>query len=90
MTPEEFIKGCTLGCSNEMATVKQTDGSEITEHHEWVTPDQALVAVGMAREELIEEARQWILTHTFMFDTVIQIDLYIEQFVNAMKKGEKV
>ena len=43
MTAEQFIKDYTNHCSNEL-----TDGG----FHEWLTPEQALRAVELARENL--------------------------------------
>ena len=42
MTPEEYIKAYTRGCSNELV-----GGG----YHEWLTPENALAAVELAREE---------------------------------------
>lgn len=49
---EKFIEDCTRNCSNE--TTKY--GSYDHTYHEWLTPDQALRAVEIAREEVIERA----------------------------------
>lgn len=43
MTPEEYIKAYTRGCSNELV-----GGG----YHEWLTPENALAAVESAREEI--------------------------------------
>ena len=43
MTAEEYIKAYTRGCSNELV-----GGG----YHEWVTPENALAAVELAREEM--------------------------------------
>lgn len=42
MTPEEYIKAYTRGCSNELV---------YGGYHEWLTPENALAAVELAREE---------------------------------------
>ena len=42
MTAEEYIKAYTRGCSNELV-----GGG----YHEWLTPENALAAVELAREE---------------------------------------
>jgi hypothetical protein len=54
MTPEEFIRDCTRGCSNELCSVEDRYGKEVRSYHEWLTPEQALRAVEMAREEVKE------------------------------------
>lgn len=51
---KQFIKDYTSGCSNEL-----TDGV----YHEWLTPEQALAAVEIAREELIDKACEWLREH---------------------------
>jgi hypothetical protein len=47
MTAEEYIKAYTRGCSNELAW-----GG----YHEWLTPENALAAVELAREEMKKDA----------------------------------
>lgn len=47
MTPEEYIKAYTRGCSNELI-----GGG----YHEWLTPENALAAVELAREEMMKDA----------------------------------
>jgi len=56
----QFIKDCTRGCSNETTPVGSFDHT----YHEWLTPEQALAAVEIAREELIEKVCEWL--HGFM------------------------
>ena len=51
MTPEQFIKDYTFHCSNEL-----DDGG----FHEWLTPEQALRAVEIARKETIDKAWEYI------------------------------
>lgn len=64
MKAEQFIKDYTNHCSNE--TVFE-DGSGSHLYEPWMTPDQALRAVEIAREELIEKAQDWI-ADTFKYD----------------------
>ena len=47
MTPKEYIKSYTRGCSNELV-----GGG----YHEWLTPENALAAVELAREEMKKDA----------------------------------
>lgn len=47
---EQFIKDCTNVCSNETTSFGSYDHT----YHEWLTPEQALRAVEIAREEMIE------------------------------------
>lgn len=59
---EKFIQDCTRNCSNE--TTKY--GSYDHTYQEWLTPDQALRAVEIAREETLLEVATWI-NDTFIF-----------------------
>lgn len=54
MTPEEFIKRQTRNCSNELCAVEDKYGKKVISYHEWLTPENALTAVELAREELKE------------------------------------
>ena len=51
---KQFIKDYTSGCSNEL-----TNGV----YHEWLTPEQALAAVEIAKEEVINKACEWLREH---------------------------
>lgn len=52
MTAEEYIKAYTRGNSNELA---------YGGYHEWLTPENALAAVELAREELVKDAIEgWV------------------------------
>lgn len=64
MKAEQFIKDYTNHCSNEMVF---EDGSGSHLYEPWITPDQALRAVEIAREEMIEKAQDWI-ADTFKYD----------------------
>ena len=44
MKAEEYIKAYTRGCSNELV---------YGGYHEWLTPENALAAVELAREEIM-------------------------------------
>ena len=49
MTPEEYIKAYTRGRSNELV-----GGG----YHEWLTPENALAAVELAREGMVKAVEQ--------------------------------
>ena len=52
MTAEEYIKAYTRGCSNELV---------YGGYHEWLTPENALAAVELAREEMVKDAIEgWV------------------------------
>ena len=82
---EKFIQDCTRGCSNELCAVEDRFGKKVISYHEWLTPDQALKAVEIAKEELLEKAVLWVKTHTFMFESLEEVELYKELFKQAMK-----
>ena len=56
---EEYIQEHTRNCSNTVAWSGMIDGSELR-YHEWLTPDQALKAVEIAREEVIERVVKFL------------------------------
>ena len=60
MTPEEFIKDYTNHCSNELCAVEDRYGKKVLSYREWLTPEQALRAVELAREEMIDKAYKYI------------------------------
>lgn len=47
MTPEEYIQAYTRGCSNELV---------YSGYHKWLTPENAIAAVELAREEMMKDA----------------------------------
>ena len=57
MKAEQFIKDYTNHCSNEMVF---EDGSGSHLYEPWLTPEQALRAVEIEREELIDKAFKYI------------------------------
>ena len=52
---EKFIKDCTRNCSNELIAFESRAGKEVISYNDWLTPDQARMAVEIAREEIIEK-----------------------------------
>ena len=54
---EKFIEDYTRNCSNEMTF---EDGSGSHNYAPWLTPDQALKAVEIAREEITERACEYL------------------------------
>lgn len=71
MTAEVFIKDCTRGCSNVLYYHNQnyTHGTDYAEdsgievtYSSWLTPEQALKAVELAREQTINKACEWLET----------------------------
>ena len=56
MKAEKLIKDYTKRCSNVLCAVEDKYGKKVISYHEWLTPDQALSAVKIAMEEVIEKA----------------------------------
>jgi hypothetical protein len=75
----QFIKDYTRGCSNETTPVGSFDHT----YHEWLTPEQALAAVEIAREELIDKACEWLLKNDSYSKPT---DYLVREFRKAMEK----
>lgn len=85
---EKFIKDYTRSCSNELCAVEDRYGKKVISYHEWLTPNQALAAVEIAREEIIDEVCAYLRDN---IDP--QLTIYHEQtwckrdeFINKLKK----
>ena len=66
MKAEQFIKDYTRNCSNEITTFDDSKPFCDTLYNPWLTPDQALSAVEIAREEIIEWLEDNIDDYLFM------------------------
>ena len=55
---EKFIQDCTKNCTNYTGVInkKTYDGYYVP----WLTPDQARMAVEIAKEEMIEKFYDWL------------------------------
>ena len=87
----QFIKDCTRGCSNELCAVEDRYGKKVISYHEWLTPEQALAAVEIARKELIERACEW-LSNVSIEDMIYKYDDFSTsekwyEFINDFKKA---
>ncbi len=87
MKAEKFIKDHTRNCSNELCAVEDIHGKKVISFYEWLTPEQALSAVAIAREEVIEKACKWIEMHTCVFQSVEEVDMFKDLFKKAMEEG---
>lgn len=56
MTPEQFIKDYTRTDSNELIAIEDIHGKKVISYHEWLTPEQALRAVELGRNNLWKSA----------------------------------
>lgn len=52
MTAEQFIKDYTRTDSNELIAIEDIHGKKVISYREWLTPEQALRAVELARQNL--------------------------------------
>lgn len=82
---EQYIKDYTRNCSNELSN---------GEYESWLTPDQALRAAEIAKEETIEKACKYINDHwdkLLVYDynqyggCVFNRKKTVEQFKKAME-----
>ena len=90
MTPEEYIKAYTRGCSNELV-----GGG----YHEWLTPENALAAVELARAEMqltwqdiqriVKIADQIVDEDRGKFMAMEDEDYYKEVLARYVKQSEK-
>ena len=90
MTPEEYIKAYTRGCSNELV---------YGGYHEWLTPENALAAVELAREEkqltwqdiqrIVKIADQIVDEDRGKFMAMEDEDYYKEVLDKYVKQSEK-
>ena len=93
---EKYISDYTKNCSNELCSVEDRYGKTIISYREWITPDQALRAAEIAREETIDKACEWIKEHSYDylefgeagFGADFHYPKMIEDFRKAMK-GEQ-
>lgn len=88
----QFIKDYTRGCSNELCAVEDRYGKKVISYREWLTPEQALAAVEIAKEEQIDKACEWLKSYrqdtpdgTGYIPGIIN-DETIEDFKKAMEK----
>lgn len=56
MTAEQFIKDYTRTDSNELIAIEDIHGKKVISYHEWLTPEQALMAVELGRNNLWKPA----------------------------------
>lgn len=83
---EKFISDCTRNCSNELDSFQTKTGAWVDTYHEWLTPDDALSAVAIAREEIYE----WLLNHNDYITTNGNITSYnMEKLVEDLKQTMK-
>lgn len=89
---EKFIREHTRNCSNELCAVEDRFEKKVISYHEWLTPDQARKAVGIAREEVIAEVCEWIdVSYVRYLDVSAKgtLTANIRQFITDLKQAMK-
>lgn len=84
---KQFIKDYTKTCSNELCAVEDRYGKKVISYHEWLTPEQALSAMAIEREEVIEEVCEWLEEHSHKY---MKYHVGLEYTVYVYDKGELV
>lgn len=80
---EKFISEYTRNCSNQI--INGDYGTIIPHFNPWLTPDQARMAVEIAREEMIEKAIKWVEYNNE--NGGCKFDGWVENIKQAMKDG---
>lgn len=84
---EKFIQDYTMNSSNQI--INGNYGTIIPHFAPWLTPDQALRAVEIAREEMIEKLRKWVASKnerdSFTFG---YIDRHFDELLKQAMKDE--
>jgi len=89
---EKFIQEHIKNCSN-LAHLDDLNGNVWEENTPWLTPDQALRAVEIARKELIEKVCQFIQEHHHEYTSwnteEYELEFNTEQFIHDIKQAMK-
>ena len=84
---EKFIKDYTNGCSNELGAVEDRFGKKVISYHEWLTPEQALAAVEIAREEMMEDITIFLEgAHEYTDNKVLQMQYDNEGLIRDFRE----
>ena len=84
----DYIRDYTKRCSNELVSVESKAGKEVIPYHEWLTPENALAAVEIERQEVIEKACNWLEPIFKNYAGYYCGMDMLEDFKQAMEKGE--
>lgn len=82
---EKFIKDYTRNCSN----IEYTQGVYTPSYHPWLTPEQALKAVEIAREEIKSEIERLIKSYSPIWSSEgkYRVEAY-KEVLDIIKKEE--
>lgn len=87
MKAEKLIKDYTKHCSNVLCAAEDKYGKKVISYRDWLTPDQALSAVAIEREEVIEKVCDWLEEHSHKY---MKYHEGLEYTVYVYDKGELV
>lgn len=90
---EKFISDCTRKCSNQI--INGNYGTIVPYFTPWLTPDQALRAVEIARAEIVEKVcsfidnnmAEYVDIRGYTGDTFIDVEC--DRFINDLKQAMK-
>ena len=78
---DKFIQDYTRNCNNEIIGGGWNNGEFVQIFNPWLTPDQARMAVEIAREEIYE----WLKEYAYIYSD----DLYLEGLIRDLKQAMK-
>lgn len=86
---EKFIIEHTRKCSNELVAVESCAGKEVISYYEWLTPDQAIKAVEIAREEMVEKVCEFLENDLCCYIKAQDFSIEHQRLENDLKQAMK-
>lgn len=86
---EKFIQDYTRNCSNEIIGGGWNNGEFVQIFNPWLTPDQAMKAVEIVREETLQEVKEKL---SIMLNTSVDNKHFFEQlddYIDELEKSNK-
>lgn len=86
---EQYIQDYTKNCSNVLISVQSKAGEEVISYNPWLIPDHARAVAEIAREEVMEKAKNFIemLSHGFTVKDNVTKTVYTSaQLLEDFKK----
>ena len=88
MKAEKFINDCTKNCSNEIDQLG-ADIAALSEYHPWITTDQAMIAVEIAKEEVIEKVCDFLENELCCYINAREFTIEHQRLENDLKQAMK-
>jgi hypothetical protein len=79
---EKFIQDCTMNCSNECWDARAG-------YLPWLTPDQAIKAVEIAREEMVEKVCEFLENDLCCYIKAQDFSIEHQRLENDLKQAMK-